>query len=53
MPGPGKYDTLNANVILSNAPKPVFSKGIRSQSYNTLTPGRNFIFYKAGAYKPN
>lgn len=43
VPGPGQYNTINTSVVLDNAPKPVFGKGGRSQSYNTLTPGRIFV----------
>lgn len=45
MPGPGKYNTLNAMMIMSNAPQPIFGKGLRSHSYKTLAPGRNFLSY--------
>ena len=51
IPGPGQYNTINTSSILHSDPKPVFGKSGRSQSYNTLTPGRIFLFISAGAYQ--
>ena len=44
VPGPGQYNTIQPNSFLHNDPKAVFGKSGRSQSYNTLTPGRKYLY---------